>query len=71
MAQEAVLLHVHILHLMSFHKVRLESSSTGSSFPADFTKSVKIWFAVVRDEIRCFNLSLPRGLPLTSKIVWH
>ena len=26
--------------LMSFHKVRLESSSTGSSFPADFTKSV-------------------------------
>ena len=26
--------------LMSFHKVRLESSSTGSSFPADFAKSV-------------------------------
>ena len=26
--------------LMSFLKVRLESSSTGSSFPADFTKSV-------------------------------
>ena len=26
--------------LMSFHKVRLGSSSTGSSFPADFTKSV-------------------------------
>ena len=27
--------------LMSFHKVRLESSSTGSFFPADFTKSVR------------------------------
>ena len=27
-------------HLMSFHKVRLESSSTGSSFPADYAKSV-------------------------------
>ena len=26
--------------LMSFHKVRLESSSTGSSFPADYAKSV-------------------------------
>ena len=29
-----------ILHFMSFHKVRLESSSTGSSFPADYAKSV-------------------------------
>ena len=26
--------------LMSFHKVRLESSSTGSSFPADYAKFV-------------------------------
>ena len=28
--------------LMSFHKVRLESSSTGSSFPADSAKSVPL-----------------------------
>ena len=28
--------------LMSFHKVRLESSSTGSSFPADFAKPVPL-----------------------------
>ncbi len=27
---------------MSFHKVRLESSSTGSSFPADFAKPVPL-----------------------------
>ena len=27
---------------MSFHKVRLESSSTGSSFPGDFAKSVPL-----------------------------
>ena len=26
----------------SFHKVRLESSSTGSSFPADFSKPVPL-----------------------------
>ncbi|EYE92020.1 cyp-like protein, partial [Aspergillus ruber CBS 135680] len=30
---------------MSFHNVKLESSSTGSSFPADFAKPVP--FAVV------------------------
>ena len=28
--------------LKSFHKVRLESSSTGSSFPADFARSVPL-----------------------------
>ena len=28
--------------LMSLHKVRLESSSTGSSFPADFAKPVPL-----------------------------
>ena len=28
--------------LMSLHRVRLESSSTGSSFPADFAKSVPL-----------------------------
>ena len=33
----------------AFHGVRLESSSTGSSFPADFTKF--ILFAVVNDAI--------------------
>ena len=27
---------------MSFHKVRLESISTGSSFPADFAKPVPL-----------------------------
>jgi len=30
--------------LMSFHKVGLESSSTGSSFPADSAKSVPLAF---------------------------
>ena len=28
--------------IMSCHKVRLESSSTGSSFPADFAKPVPL-----------------------------
>ena len=28
--------------LMSLHKVGLESSSTGSSFPADFTRPVPL-----------------------------
>ena len=28
--------------LMSFHRIRLESSSTGSSFPADFAKPVPL-----------------------------
>jgi hypothetical protein len=28
--------------LMSLHRVRLESSSTGSSFPADFAKPVPL-----------------------------
>jgi len=27
---------------MSFHKVRLESSSTGSSFPADYARPVPL-----------------------------
>jgi hypothetical protein len=27
---------------MSFHNVKLESSSTGSSFPADFAKPVPL-----------------------------
>ncbi|KAI3480239.1 hypothetical protein L1887_57626 [Cichorium endivia] len=46
--------------LKSFHKVGLESSSTGSSFPADSAKPVPwLWFRWIVDRDIGFPLSVP------------
>ena len=52
-----IVIHI-IAPLMSFHKVRLESSSTGSSFPADFAKPIPL--AVVLLELGIIGLKIMR-----------